>query len=91
MAIKIKKQSKPLNKVVQGDKIKVDKKEYTVDDHHMIQDHGHTKEMVIECFDEKLDKDYELRYFEGQLETSIEFFELKEIIYDRVEISEVEW
>lgn len=89
--VKIKKQSKKISELRQGDKIKVDKKEYTIDDHHMIQDHGTTKEMVIECFDEKTDKDYELRYFDDQLETSIEFFELKEIIYDRVEIKEVEW
>ena len=54
-------------------------------------EHPHTKEMIIELFDPKTDKDFQLRYFSDQVDTSLEFYELKEIIYSRKEIESVEW
>jgi len=83
--------SKPIDKIVKGDKIKIDGKVYEVDAHSVLIDHGSTKEMAIELFDSKTDKDYQIRYFSDRLEESIEFYELKEIMYSRVEISKVEW
>src|SRR3989344_4082175 len=69
--IKIK-SSKPISKIKKGDKIKVDSLNLEVDAHIILIDHGSTKEMAIECFDPKTDKDYQLRYFSDQIETSIE-------------------
>jgi len=83
--------SKPIGKIVKGDKIKIDGKTYEVDAHSVLIDHGDTKEMAIELFDSKTDKDYQIRYFSDRLEESIEFYELKEIMYSRVEIAKVEW
>jgi len=83
--------SKPIADVVKGDKIKVDGKEYEVDAHYVLIDHGHTKENAIELFSKKDDKDYQLRYFSDSLERSMEFYELQEIMYSRIEIKKVEW
>ena len=54
-------------------------------------DHGKTKEMAIELFDSNSDKDYQLRYFSDQIETSLEFYELQEILYVKRKVSKVEW
>ncbi len=83
--------SKPISALKKGDKIKVDGKEYDVDAHYVLIDHGKTKEMVIELFDSSNDKDYQLRYFSDQFETSLEFYELQEILYVKKRISKVEW
>ena len=74
-----------------GDRVKVDGKEYEVDAHIVLIDHGATKEMAIELFDSKADKDYQLRYFSDQVETSIEFYELQDIMYLKRVIKTVEW
>src|SRR3989344_4214020 len=57
------KSSKPISQIKKGDKIKVDSLDLEVDAHIILIDHGSTKEMAIECFDPKTDKDYQLRYF----------------------------
>jgi len=88
--IKIK-SSKPISKIKKGDKIKVDSLNLEVDAHIILIDHGSTKEMAIECFDPKTDKDYQLRYFSDQAERTLEFYELDEIIYNKVECEKVEW
>jgi len=84
------KASKPITKIKKGDKIEVDGKEYEVDQHYVLIDHGITKEMAIELFD-KDDKDYQIRYFNDQIETTIEFYELQEIMFIKKRISKVEW
>lgn len=83
--------SKPVSSLKKGDKIKVDGKEYEIDAHYVLMDHGKTKEMTIEIFDPKTDKDFQLRYFSDQVETSIEFYELAEIVYVRRTMQKVEW
>ncbi len=83
--------SKPISALKKGDKIKIDGKEYEVDAHYVLIDHGKTKEMAIELFDSNDDKDYQLRYFSDQVETSMEFYELEEILYVKKRIKEVEW
>ena len=83
--------SKPLSSLKKGDKIKVDGKEYEIDTHYILMDHGKTKEIVIEIFDEKTDKDFQLRYFSDQVERSMEFYELQEILYVKKEVKKLEW
>lgn len=85
------KQSKPIAKIRKGDKIKVDGLQLEVDSHYVLIDHGSTKEMAIELFDSKTDKDYQLRYFDDRVKESIEFYVLEEIVYNRKAIKKVEW
>jgi len=83
--------SKPIAKIKKGDKIKVDGKEYEVDQHYVLMDHGTTREMAIEVFDSKTDKDYQIRYFADQVERTIEFYELQEIIFVKKAFKKIEW
>jgi preprotein translocase subunit SecD len=83
--------SKPISKVKKGDKIRIDGKEYEVDSHYVLIDHGTTKEMAIELFDSKSDKDYQLRYFDDQIETTMEFYELQEIMYIKKPFSKIDF
>ncbi|MEK6889841.1 MAG: hypothetical protein AABW82_04815 [Nanoarchaeota archaeon] len=73
--------SKPISKVKKGDKVSVDGKQLEVDAHYCLIDHGSTKEMAIELFDPKDDKDYQLRYFDDQVKETLDFYELQEILY----------
>lgn len=83
--------SKPIGNIKKGDKIKVDALNLEVDSHYVLIDHGSTKEMAIELFDSKTDKDYQLRYFDDRVENSIEFFVLDEIVYNRKPMNKIEW
>ena len=85
------KSSKPIAQIKKGDKIKVDSLTLEVDAHYVLIDHGSTKEMTIELFDQKTDKDYQIRYFTNQVETSIEVYELQEIIYRKLDVKKIEW
>jgi hypothetical protein len=85
------KSSKPIEKIKKGDKIKVDSLILEVDAHIVLIDHGSTKEMAIECFNPKTDKDYQIRYFSDQVERSIEVYELQEILYNRMNVKKIEW
>lgn len=85
------KASKPAAQLKKGDKIKVDGKQLEVDSHYVLIDHGSTQEMAIELFDSKTDKDYQLRYFSDQVERSLEFYELQEIMYVKKSCKLVEW
>lgn len=82
--------SKPINKVKKGDTMKIDGIEVEVDAHYALMDHGGTKEMAIEVFD-KNDHDYQIRYFDDQVESTIEVYELQEIIYLRKACKSVSW
>ncbi len=83
--------SKPLMQVKKGDKIVVDGKILEVDAHYVLIDHGSTREMAIELFDSKTDKDYQLRYFDDQIERTLDFYELNEILYNKRPFSKVSW
>ncbi|MEK6892916.1 MAG: hypothetical protein AABX07_01815 [Nanoarchaeota archaeon] len=85
------KASKPIKQIKKGDKLKIDGKEYEVDAQYVLIDHGTTKEMTIELFDSKTDKDYQLRYFDDQVETTIDFYELNEILYNKKPFKKIEW
>ena len=85
---------KSISKIEKGDKIKVDGKEYEVDAHYVMIDHGTTKEMAIELFDPKAKEgegDCQIRYFSDQAEATIQFYILKTIMYEKVEVKKIEW
>ncbi|MFH1425446.1 MAG: hypothetical protein ABIG28_01805 [archaeon] len=90
--IKIK-ASKPIAEIKKGDKIKVDSLTLEVDAHLVIIEHDKdTKEMTIECFDPKTDKDYQIRYFSHMPEDSIEVYVLaNEVMYNKIEVKKIEW
>ncbi len=83
--------SRSIGLLKKGDIITVDGKSYEVDSHHVLIDHGSTKEMALEIFDPKTDKDYQLRYFDDQVETTLEFYELQEIMYIRKSFLKISW
>ena len=47
--------------------------------------------MAIELFDPKTDKDYQIRYFDDQVERTIEFYELQEIMFLKRPVKKIEW
>lgn len=83
--------SKPILQLKKGDKIKVDGIKYEIDAHYILMDHGKTKEMAIDIFNPKTDRDYQLRYFSNQAETSLEFYELQEILYVKKDFQRIDW
>ncbi len=92
MEISIEKKSKPLKDLKKGDKFFINGKEMRVDSQYLLQDHGNTKEMVIEVFNEANDREYQVRYFDDQVESSIEVYELQEEFqYVRREPKSVGW
>jgi|TARA_Y100000310_G_scaffold37941_1_gene35568 hypothetical protein len=85
------KSSKPISEIKKGDKMKVNGKEYEVDAHTVMIEHSENKEMAIDLFDSNDDTDYQLRYFDDRAEDSLQFYELKDILYDSVELEKLEW
>lgn len=85
------KASKPISQVKKGDKVKIDDKLYSVDAHYVLIDHGTTKEMAIELYDDA-DNDFQLRYFHDQPEETIDFYELvKDVMYEKKDFEKIEW
>jgi hypothetical protein len=76
--LKIEKKSKDLGKLDSGDKFFINGKEMTVDKQFLFQDHGKMKEMIIEIFNPENEREYQVRYFDDQVESSIEIYELVE-------------
>lgn len=85
------KTSKPIAKIKKGDRIKIDGAEYMVDSHDVMINHGSTKEMSIDIFDPKNDKDLQLRYFDDQVESTLDLYELKDIMYFKKPFKKIEW
>lgn len=85
------KSSKPIAQIKKGDKMKIDTLALEVDAHYVFIDHGTTKEMVIELFDPKTDKDYQVRYFHDRPNATLEVYRLDEIIYTKLLVKKVEW
>jgi len=84
------KQSKPIEKIKKGDKITIDNKTYEVDAHYMLMDHKTTKEMTIEIFNDK-DEDFQLRYFSDNMQETLQFYKLQQIIYTPTNFGKIEW
>ena len=74
--LKIEKQSKVIGKLVEGDKIWINGKEMRVDNQYLFKDHGEMKEMIVEVFNVENEREYQIRYFDDQVESSIEVYEL---------------
>ncbi|MAG39411.1 hypothetical protein CMI41_00370 [Candidatus Pacearchaeota archaeon] len=90
--LKILKQSKALGKLKKGDKIFINGKEMRVDSQYVFMEHGKTKEMIIEFFNSDNDREYQLRYFDDQVEMSLEVYELQEEFqYVRREPKTIAW
>lgn len=90
--LKIEKQSKNLDKLKEGDKIWINGKEMKVDKHYLFQDHGKMKEMILEVFNAESDREYQIRYFDDQVESSIEVYELQgDFQYVRREPKTIRW
>ena len=85
------KASRSITALKKGDKVKVDGVEYEIDAHYVLIDHGATKEMALEIFNAKTDKDYQLRYFSDQVESTLDFYELQEILYVKKLFKRIEW
>jgi hypothetical protein len=90
--IKIEKQSKPITEVTENDSVFINGKEMKVDKHYLFHDHGNTKEMIIEIYNPVNNREYQVRYFDDQVETSIEVYELQgEFQYVKREPKTISW
>tara|TARA_Y100000310_G_C20701159_1_gene830002 strand:+ start:3977 stop:4243 length:267 start_codon:yes stop_codon:yes gene_type:complete len=83
---------KNIEKLKKGDKVKVDSLNLVVDAQYVLIDHGkNTKEMTIELFDPKTENEYQIRYFSNNVDGSVEFYELNEIVYNKKESKKIEF
>ncbi len=90
--VEIEKQSKVIGALVEGDKVWINGKEMVVDKQYLLQDHGDMKEMIVEVFNPENEREYQIRYFDDQVENSIEVFELQEDFqYVRREPKTIRW
>ncbi len=91
-AIKILKQSKPIAELKEGDNLFLNGKKMTVDTQFLFMDHKTTKEMIIEFYNPENDREYQLRYFNDQVDSSIEIYELQgDFQYVKREPKTIEW
>jgi len=90
--IKIEKKSKFIGKLKEGDKILINGKNMKIDKQFVFMKHGDTKEMIIEFFNSENDREYQLRYFDDQIDSSIEVYELMgDFQYVKREPKTIEW
>jgi len=90
--IPIEKQSKPLTEIKKDDTIFIRGKKMIVESHFLFMDHKTTKEMIIECFNPENEREYQIRYFNDQIETSIEVYELlNDFQYVKREPTSIAW
>jgi hypothetical protein len=90
--LKVLKQSKALGKLKKGDKIFINGKEMKVDSQYVFVKHEKMNEMIIEFFNPGNDREYQLRYFDDQMERSLEVYELQEEFqYVRREPKTIAW
>ena len=92
VVLKIEKQSKDIGKLKEGDKFFINGKEMRVDKQYLFQNHGKMKEMIIEIFNIENEREYQIRYFDDQVESSIEIYELQgDFQYVRREPKTIAW
>jgi len=90
--LKIEKKSKDIGKLGEGDKFFINGKAMTVDKQFLFQNHEKMKEMIIEIFNPENEREYQVRYFDDQIDSSIEIYELVgEFEYVRREPKTVAW
>jgi len=76
--LKIEGKSKPIGGLKEGDKFWINGKEMRVDKQYLFEDHGNMKEMIVEVFNVESEREYQVRYFDDQVESSLEVYELVE-------------
>jgi len=92
VVLKIEKPSKDIGKLKEGDKFFINGKEMRVDKQFLFQDHGKMKEMIVEIFNPENEREYQIRYFDDQVDSSIEIYELiGEFEYVKREPKSVSW
>jgi hypothetical protein len=90
--LKIEKRSKPLGELKEGDSFFINGKELKVDKQYLFQAHSDTNEMIIEIFNPANEREYQVRYFDDQIDSSIEVYELVgDFQYVRREPKTVAW
>jgi hypothetical protein len=90
--ILIEKQSKPLPELKKGDFIFIQGKKMEIEAHYLFMEHKTTKEMIIECYNPENEREYQVRYFDDQVETSIEVYELvNDFQYIKREPTSISW
>jgi hypothetical protein len=90
--LKIEKKSKALGKLTEGDKFFINGKEMKVDKQYLFQEHEKMKEWIIEIFNPANEREYQVRYFDDQVDSSIEIYELLEDFeYVKREPKSVAW
>ena len=88
----IEEQSKSISDLKKGDAIFIQGKKMQVEAHYLFMDHKTTKEMIIECFNPENEREYQIRYFDDQVETSIEVYELvDDFQYVKREPKSISW
>lgn len=92
IVLKIEKQSKPLIELKKGDKFFINGGEMIVDSQFLFHAHKDTNEMIIEIYNPKNEREYQVRYFDDQVESSIQVYELVgDFEYVRREPKTVAW
>jgi hypothetical protein len=90
--LKIEKKSKDISKLNKGDSLFINGKKMVVDSQYVFVDHGKMKEMIMEFYNPDNEREYQLRYFDDQVDTSIEVYELQgEFQYVKREPKTVGW
>jgi hypothetical protein len=90
--ILIEKQSKPISKLKEGDTLFIQGKKMIIESHFLFINHKTTKEMIIECYNPENEREYQIRYFDDQVDTSIEVYELlNDFQYIKREPTSVGW
>jgi len=90
--LKIERQSKNIRELDKGDSLWINGKEMKVDKQYLFQNHGDTKEMIIEIFNPENEREYQVRYFNDQIESSIEVYELQnDFQYIKREPKTISW
>lgn len=90
--IPIEKQSKSISELKKGDNLFIQGKKMIIESHFLFMDHKTTKEMIIECYNPENEREYQVRYFDDQVETSIEVYELvNDFQYIKREPTSISW
>ena len=90
--VEIERRSKAIGGLKEGDKVWINGKEMVVDKQYLLEDHGDMKEMIIEVFNVESEREYQIRYFNDQVESSLEVYELQgDFQYVRREPKTIAW
>ena len=90
--LKIEKQSKAIGELKEGDKLWINGKEMVVEAQYLLQDYGDMKEMIVEVFNPENEREYQVRYFDDQVESSLEVYQLEgDFQYVRREPKSIRW